>query len=59
MQTFVDSEIRLLPAWPSDWTGSFKLHAPYDTTVTADITGSSVDNLVVLPESRAADIVMP
>jgi hypothetical protein len=59
MQTFVGSEIRLLPAWPSDWTGYFKLHAPNDTTVTANITATSVDNLVVLPESRTADVIMP
>ena len=26
-------QIRLLPAWPDDWTADFKLHAPYQTTV--------------------------
>lgn len=59
MQTFArnNSQIRLLPAWPSDWTGYFKLRAPYATTISANITGTAVSNLKVVPSSRAKDIV--
>ncbi|KAK2047260.1 hypothetical protein LZ31DRAFT_611068 [Colletotrichum somersetense] len=59
MQTFAknNTQIRLLPAWPSEWTGYFKLLAPFQTTVAANITGSSVSDLKVTPASREADIV--
>ncbi|PCG95933.1 hypothetical protein PENOC_075280 [Penicillium occitanis (nom. inval.)] len=59
MQTFAlnNTQIRLLPAWPSEWTGYFKLQAPFSTNVTANITGTSVSNLVVLPASRMSDVV--
>jgi len=59
MQTFAknNTQIRLLPAWPSQWTGYFKLSAPFLTTVSADIKGSSLSNLKVSPPSRASDIV--
>ncbi|KAK1975702.1 hypothetical protein LZ30DRAFT_807420, partial [Colletotrichum cereale] len=59
MQTFArnNTQIRLLPAWPSEWTGYFKLLAPFQTTVSANITGPSVSNLKVTPASREADIV--
>ena len=30
-------QIRLLPAWPEDWTADFKLHAPFQTTVEAPL----------------------
>lgn len=59
MQTFAlnNTQIRLLPAWPSDWTGYFKLSAPYWTTVSGNITGTTVANLVVSPTARLADVV--
>ncbi|GLB09961.1 hypothetical protein AtubIFM57258_005895 [Aspergillus tubingensis] len=60
MQTFArnNTQIRLLPAWPSDWTGYFKLLAPSQTTVSGNLTGGSVvDNLVVEPANRRQDIV--
>lgn len=59
MQTFAlnNTQIRLLPAWPSKWTGYFKLQAPFSTNVTANITGTSVRNLVVIPASRMSDVV--
>ncbi|PYH50384.1 uncharacterized protein BO96DRAFT_491537, partial [Aspergillus niger CBS 101883] len=60
MQTFArnNTQIRLLPAWPSDWTGYFKLLAPSQTTVSGNLTGGSVvDNLVVEPANRRQDVV--
>lgn len=59
MQTFArnNSQIRLLPAWPADWSGSFKLMAPYKTTVSGEIRGISIEKLSVLPAKRYADVV--
>lgn len=51
--------IQLLPAWPDNWKGDFKLHAPYQTTVEGHIEEGKVTNLKVTPESRAKDVVMP
>ncbi|MDG1241614.1 MAG: DUF5703 domain-containing protein [Opitutae bacterium] len=50
-------EIRLLPAWPKEWTASFKLHAPYHTTVEGRVKNGKVIDLKVTPESRRNDIV--
>jgi hypothetical protein len=50
-------EIRLLPAWPKEWTADFKLHAPYNTTVEGRVENGKVVDLNVTPESRRKDIV--
>ncbi|MDR3218970.1 MAG: DUF5703 domain-containing protein [Dysgonamonadaceae bacterium] len=56
MQT--DGEkIYLLPAWPKDWNVSFKLHAPYQTTVEAKVVNGEITELKVTPESRRKDVV--
>ena len=52
-------EIRLLPAWPRDWDVSFKLHACENTTVECVVQRTKIVKLVVTPESRRADVVMP
>ena len=49
--------IFLLPAWPEDWDVSFKLHAPYNTTVECVYRDAKVQSLKVTPQSRRADIV--
>ena len=49
-------KIRLLPAWPTDWDVSFKLHAPGNTTVECELRGGKVVKLVVTPESRRKDV---
>ena len=49
--------IFLLPAWPKDWNCSFKLHAPYSTTVEGRVENGVVKDLVVTPASRRADVV--
>lgn len=50
-------EIRLLPAWPQEWTADFKLHAPYNTTVEGRVKKGKVVDLKVTPESRRKDVV--
>ncbi|PIA95938.1 hypothetical protein CB0940_10046 [Cercospora beticola] len=59
MQTFAlnNTQIRLLGAWPADWSGSFKLTAPQQTVVQGKISNSEVENLVVTPSSRLQDVV--
>lgn len=50
--------IRLLPAWPKDWTTDFKLHAPYNTTVEGHVENGKITNLKVFPAIRAKDVVI-
>lgn len=59
MQTFAlnNTQIRLLGAWPAEWSGSFKLTAPQQTVVQGEISNSAVENLVVTPSSRLQDVV--
>jgi len=47
----------LLPAWPRNWNASFKLHAPFNTTVTGEVRGGKLTSLTVTPKSRATDVV--
>lgn len=49
--------IQLLPAWPSDWTADFKLHAPYRTIVEGHVEGGKVTRLIVTPAGRTKDVV--
>ncbi|BAV05147.1 hypothetical protein SAMN05421788_11513 [Filimonas lacunae] len=51
-------KIYLLPAWPASWNASFKLHAPYNTTVEATVVNGTVQQLKVTPESRRADVIV-
>jgi len=55
MQT-VDKKIYLFPAWPKSWDVTFKLNAPYQTTVEGILKNGHVVSLKVIPESRRADI---
>ena len=50
-------KIYLFPAWPKEWDVSFKLHAPYNTTVEGEQRDGKVTFLKVTPQSRAADVV--
>jgi hypothetical protein len=52
-------KILLLPACPSTWSGHFKLHAPYQTTVEAFVEHGKITKLIVLPTSRLKDVVYP
>ena len=50
--------ILLIPAWPIEWAVSFKLSAPYNTTVEGRVENGKVLDLKVLPESRLKDVVV-
>jgi alpha-L-fucosidase 2 len=50
--------IRLLPAWPKDWNASFKLHAPYKTTVEGRVVNGEILDLKITPESRRKDVIV-
>lgn len=54
-----DRKIYLLPAWPGEWDVSFKLHAPYQTTVEAVVKGGKVVSLKVTPKEREKDVIYP
>jgi hypothetical protein len=51
-------KIYLLPAWPSGWDGSFKLHASGMTTVEATVKAGSITSLKVTPKEREKDIII-
>jgi len=51
-------KIYLLPAWPKDWNGSFKLHAPSNTTVEGKIENGKMKTLNVMPKEREKDVVV-
>jgi hypothetical protein len=52
-----DRKILLFPAWPKEKDVHFKLHAPYNTTVEAELKAGKVVSLTVLPQERAKDVV--
>jgi hypothetical protein len=51
-------KIRLLPAWPKDWTADFKLHAPFRTIVQGRVEQGRLVRLKVSPSARAKDVVV-
>ena len=53
-----EKRIMLFPAWPKDIDVHFKLHAPYNTTVEAELKNGKVVSLVVFPSERRKDIEM-
>jgi len=53
-----DKRILLFPAWPKDKDVHFKLHAPYNTTVEAELKQGKIIMLKVLPEERKKDVEM-
>jgi hypothetical protein len=48
--------ILLLPAWPSTIDVHFRLHAPYGTTVEAELKNGKIVSLKVTPQERARDV---
>jgi hypothetical protein len=49
-------KILLLPAWLKEWDVSFKLHAPYQTTIEGEFRNGKLETLKVTPGSRKADV---
>lgn len=50
-------KIYLVPAWLKEWDVSFKLHAPYNTTVQGEVKDDKLLNLKGTPESRRKDVL--
>lgn len=48
--------ILLFPAWPKEKDVHFKLHAPSNTTVEAELKDGKLIKLIVLPEERRRDV---
>lgn len=55
----VGEKIHLFPAWPIEWNVHFKLHAPGNTTVEAELKDGELVGLTVIPEERRKDIELP
>ncbi len=53
-----DKKIMLFPAWPKNMDVHFKLNAPYNTTVEAEVKNGKVINVKVLPVERMKDVVV-
>ncbi|HKZ66357.1 MAG TPA: hypothetical protein VJ111_08390, partial [Chitinophagaceae bacterium] len=51
-----DKRILLFPAWPKDIDVHFKLHAPYNTTVEAELKNGKIVTLKVSPEERKKNV---
>ncbi|WP_167607136.1 DUF5703 domain-containing protein [Maribellus sediminis] len=49
-------KIYLFPAWPKEWNVHFKLHAPGNTSVEAELKDGMVNIIDVQPETRKTDI---
>lgn len=52
-------KIALLPAWPKDWSVTFKLHASKSTAVECEFRDGKVVKLIVQPESRRRELILP
>ncbi|TAD93285.1 MAG: hypothetical protein EAY75_01185, partial [Bacteroidetes bacterium] len=50
------THIYLLPAWPPEWDVTFKLHAPYNTTVEGRWQKGRLAQLKVTPAARQKDV---
>jgi len=51
-------KLYILPAWPKKWDVSFKLHAPYDTTVEGVYKSGKLEQLKVSPPARMKDVIL-
>ena len=51
-------KIYLLPAWPNEWNATFRLHAPYNTTIEAVVKNGKMKELKVTPASRTEDVIL-
>jgi len=51
-----DGKILLLPAWPTNWDGEFKLHASGQTTVAGRIQSGTLTGLKVTPAARRSAV---
>ncbi|MBN1553677.1 MAG: hypothetical protein JXA11_02945 [Phycisphaerae bacterium] len=49
--------IRLLPAWPREWSASFRFFAPENTVLEGEVKDGNITSLHVTPESRNQDVI--
>jgi hypothetical protein len=54
-----DGKIALLPAWPREWNVSFRLYAANATRVECEYRDGAIVRLLIAPESRRKDVVLP
>ncbi|MCX5689179.1 MAG: hypothetical protein NTV94_05220 [Planctomycetota bacterium] len=54
----VGDQIILCPALPTDWRGSFRLHAAKNTVVSATLKDGVIVSCTVEPAERAKDVVV-
>ena len=52
-------KIYLFPSCPKEWNVKFKLHAPYNTTVEAEMKNGKIIKFATSPESREDDVILP
>jgi hypothetical protein len=51
-----EKRIMIFPAWPKNTDVHFKLHAPYNTTVEAELKSGKLITLKIVPEERRRDV---
>lgn len=52
-------DLRIYPAWPTDWDVTFKLHAPHNTTVESSMCAGEIERCNVTPTNRENDLILP
>ena len=52
-----EGKIYLFPAWPKDWSVTFKLHLSQQTTIEVELHNGEIKKLEVFPENRKKDII--
>jgi alpha-L-fucosidase 2 len=50
--------IYLAPAMPGDWNATFKLNAPYNTTIEGVVENGTIKSYTVTPKLRRKDVVL-
>ena len=51
-----EKRILIFPAWPKNTDVHFKLNAPYNTTVEAELKNGKIISLKIVPEERRKDV---
>jgi len=49
-------DLYLLPAWPDAWNVKFRMHAPFNTTISGSYVNGKMESLTVEPPERSGDI---
>ena len=52
------SRFLLFPSWPCSWDVDFKLHAPRNTVVSGRLVNGTLQDFVVSPKERQADVIV-